>query len=121
MLDLPVQFRDVYLAVSAQPMLHETESLKHLSVSRASLVATETIPVRPLAVAIQIVDEAGSLPVQRPNTLHRDLPMRLSSLRRLISMSARSSAGSRGDNSSKLRRRLTAPGDSPLPSATRSV
>ena len=120
-LDLPVLFLDVDLAISAQSMLEGTEGLEYLTISRARLVAAEAIPARVPAVAIKVVNETGCRPVQRPDTLHRDLPMLLSSLRRLISMSARSRAGSRGDNSSRLRRNLTAFGDSPLPSATRSV
>lgn len=120
-LDLPVLFRDVDLAVSAESVLEMLEGGRQFSVSRARPVATETIPVRLLAVASQIVGETGSCPGQRSDTLHRDLPMLSSNLRRLISISARSRAGSRGDNAFRARRRLTAPGDSPLPSATKSV
>ena len=121
MLDLLVAFSDVDFALTAQSMLDGTESPEYFTIGSTCLVAPEAIPVRLLALAVQIVNKAGCWLIQRPDTLHRDFPMFSISLRRLISMSALSSAGSRGDSPSRSRRSLIALEDSPFPSATRSV
>ena len=121
-LHLPVPRFNVNLAISAQPVLSFHQYLDKFQVGRSSLTTSEPLPIFDLVAFVYKKScETLRAVVQRLDTLHSGLPTDFMIRRRLISISALSSAESRGDSSSSSRRKVTASSESPWSSLTRRV
>ena len=107
--------------IPTEPMLKLEQCIAELAVGFAGLMTAESLPTRVVPLHFEVIRQTAGGAVQHTDAFHADFPMRLSTLRRLISTSALSRPGSSGESSSSSRLRLRASSDSPRPSLTNRI